>query len=210
MLVAREYRTIKCPVAAELVEKRSRFVANLFPVSTQLEAMERFSLMCRKFYDARHNVYAYVLMSGKSKFSDCGEPGGTAGKPVLGVLEKKRIFDVIAVVSRYFGGVLLGKGGLVRAYSSVVLKALDVAEFVNMVVCDYCRAVCSYVVLTRTFEILEGFGVFFERKVFGERVTLFFYSDVTETLNLKRRLCDVSAGTTRFEVLERRIHNLNK
>ena len=136
--MAREYKTLKFPVTAELTEKRSRFVANLFPSPDLSVAVEHLSLVKRKYHDAKHNAYACVLISGKKKFSDDGEPGGTAGRPILDILEKNGIFNVIAIVSRYFGGVLLGTGGLVRAYSGAVLKAFEVAEFDLMMPCDYC------------------------------------------------------------------------
>ena len=110
----------------ELEEKKSRFIANTLPISSQEEALEFIEKLKKKYWDARHNCYAYVLGDHHEiqRFSDDGEPGGTAGKPMLDVLLGENIHNMIVVVTRYFGGTLLGTGGLVRAYSGAAKEGL--------------------------------------------------------------------------------------
>lgn len=126
-------KTIKKDTSAEIVEKKSKFIANLFYVQTQEEAEEKIKEIRKKYHDARHNCYAYSIMSNQgiiNKMSDDGEPSGTAGNPMLNILLKKELVNVVIIVTRYFGGILLGTGGLVRAYSEATLEAIDKAEFV--------------------------------------------------------------------------------
>lgn len=110
----------------ELEEKKSRFIATTLPISSQEEALEFIEQMKKKYWDARHNCYAYVLGDRHEiqRFSDDGEPGGTAGKPMLDVLLGEDIHNMAVVVTRYFGGTLLGTGGLVRAYSGAAKEGL--------------------------------------------------------------------------------------
>ena len=126
-------KTIKENVTCEIVEKKSKFIANLFYVQSEEEAEEILRNIRKKYYDARHNCYAYRIMSKDgeiSKSSDDGEPSGTAGAPMLNILQKNEIINVLVVVTRYFGGILLGTGGLVRAYSEALIEAVEKAEFV--------------------------------------------------------------------------------
>lgn len=110
----------------EITEKKSRFIANLFPVQTEEEALAKISEMKKRYYDARHNCFAYVIGEKKEtkRCSDDGEPSGTAGRPMLEVLEGRGLYNVVAVVTRYFGGTLLGTGGLVRAYTAAMHEGL--------------------------------------------------------------------------------------
>ena len=111
-----EYKTIRLREEAEFIERRSRFIGHACPVKTEEEAVAFINEMKAKYWDASHNVYAYCLREGQIKrYSDDGEPQGTAGIPVLDVLQKSGVVDTAVVVTRYFGGILLGAGGLVRA-----------------------------------------------------------------------------------------------
>lgn len=123
-----EFFTIKEMIQAEIVEKKSKFIANVFPTHSVKEAEEIIKQIKRKYHDARHNCIAYrVLENGKifEKSSDDGEPSGTAGAPMLTILQKNNLANVVVIVTRYFGGILLGTGGLVRAYSDSLLKAIE-------------------------------------------------------------------------------------
>lgn len=111
----------------EFVEKKSRFIGRVWPVETEDEALERIAEMKKKHYDATHNCWAYVIRDGAVRFSDDGEPGGTAGMPMVQVLQKENLYNVVCVVTRYFGGTLLGAGGLVRAYTKGAKIAIDAA-----------------------------------------------------------------------------------
>lgn len=131
-----EYRTIAIPATASFVEKKSEFISYLAPVHTQEEAVEVIEFVRRQHRRAKHNVYAYLLRDGNaSRYSDDGEPQGTAGVPVLDVLQKNGLTDVCCVVTRYFGGVLLGASGLVRAYSHSAALAVETAQMKLMLPC---------------------------------------------------------------------------
>jgi uncharacterized YigZ family protein len=121
------YKTVLTASETEFTEKRSRFIGRCFPVKTEEEAMEKLNAIRKLHYDATHNCWAYALSGGAQRFSDDGEPGGTAGMPIMDTLIKRDIKDALIVVTRYFGGILLGSGGLVRAYSRSASEALSAA-----------------------------------------------------------------------------------
>ena len=125
------YKTIKENVSAELVEKKSKFIANLFYIESREEAEDIIKMQKKKYYDARHNCYAFRVLGEDGiieKSSDDGEPSGTAGAPMLNILSKMEITNVLVIVTRYFGGILLGTSGLVKAYSNSTKLALEKAE----------------------------------------------------------------------------------
>lgn len=125
-------KTIKEDVTAQIVEKKSKFIANICYVSTQEEADQKLEQLKKKYHDARHNCYAYRIQTADKiieKASDDGEPSGTAGAPILNLLAKQELVNVIVIVTRYFGGILLGTGGLVRAYTESAKEALEKASF---------------------------------------------------------------------------------
>ena len=125
------YKTIKENVSAELVEKKSKFIANLFYIESREEAEDIIKMQKKKYYDARHNCYAFRVLGEDGiieKSSDDGEPSGTAGAPMLNILSKMEITNILVIVTRYFGGILLGTGGLVKAYSNLTKLALEKAE----------------------------------------------------------------------------------
>ena len=121
------YKTVLTSSETEFTEKKSRFIGRCFPVSSEEEAMEKLAGVRRQHYDATHNCWAYSLSDGGMRFSDDGEPGGTAGMPIMDTLIRRDIKDALIVVTRYFGGILLGSGGLVRAYSKSASEALSLA-----------------------------------------------------------------------------------
>ena len=123
-----EFVTILKDEEAEIVEKKSKFIANIFQVKSVEEAEERIKFVKKKYHDARHNCVAYRVFEDDKVFeksSDDGEPSGTAGGPMLNILQKNNLCNVVVIVTRYFGGILLGTGGLVRAYSDVAQKAIE-------------------------------------------------------------------------------------
>ena len=130
----REFITIAESVQSEITEKKSKFIANLFYVENSEEAEKIIKEIKRKYFDARHNCIAYrVIEDGNiiEKFSDDGEPSGTAGAPMLNILQKNNLANVLIIVTRYFGGILLGTGGLVRAYSASLLQAIDKCSIIK-------------------------------------------------------------------------------
>ena len=128
-------KTIKESIKSEIVEKKSKFIANIYFAQTMEEAENIIKETKKKYYDARHNCSSYrVLEKGNviEKYSDDGEPAGTAGAPMLNILQKKDLVNVVVIVTRYFGGILLGTGGLVRAYSEVTQKAIEEANLIDI------------------------------------------------------------------------------
>ena len=129
----KKYKTILAQAEAEIVEKKSRFIATVRPVKTEEEAKAFIEEMKKKYWDARHNCSAFVIGKRQelTRCSDDGEPAGTAGRPMLDVLLKENIHNVAVVVTRYFGGVLLGTGGLVRAYQQATKAGLSASEIIE-------------------------------------------------------------------------------
>lgn len=122
------YITLAKEAKAEIVEKRSRFIATVRPVETEEDALAFLNQLRQDYWDATHNVYAYILEENQlTRYSDDGEPGGTAGMPVLDILRREKLSNLIVVVTRYFGGTLLGTGGLVHAYSKAAKAGIEAA-----------------------------------------------------------------------------------
>lgn len=129
----KSYRTVRAPAEIEHVVQKSRFIGRCFPVTAEADALAQLEAIRKRHWDASHNCYAYAIRDGgKARFSDDGEPGGTAGLPMMEVLKARELTDVLVVVTRYFGGVLLGAGGLVRAYSKAASEAVAAARTVEM------------------------------------------------------------------------------
>lgn len=127
-------KTILENTSAQIVEKKSKFIANIYYVQSQEEVENILKEIRKKYYDARHNFYAYSILTNNgivNKMSDDGEPSGTAGAPMLNIITKNELTNILVVVTRYFGGILLGTGGLVKAYSEATMQALEKATIVN-------------------------------------------------------------------------------
>lgn len=159
--------------AGELVEKRSRFIGQVWPVETEEVARARVEETRKKHYDARHNCWCYILRGGNIlRYSDDGEPQGTAGQPVLNVFLREGVKNVCCVVTRYFGGVLLGAGGLVRAYSAAAKLALDAAGIDRMAQWDRYLLGCSYSLYERVLRLCEAHGCVVGETDFAADVSL--------------------------------------
>ena len=140
-----QYRTIRNEAQDEFIERKSRFIGYAKPVKTQDDAIEFINNIKSKHWDATHNCYAYVLQEGQiRRYSDDGEPQGTAGVPMLQVLLKENLTDLCVVATRYFGGILLSAGGLVRAYSKSAKIAIDAAGAVVYTLCNTAQITCDY------------------------------------------------------------------
>ncbi len=129
------YKTISENSQAEVVEKKSKFIANTFKIETEEDAEKYIKQIKKKYHDARHNCYAYRVINNSQiiqRFSDDGEPSGTAGAPMLAILEKLELTNVLVIVTRYFGGILLGTGGLVKAYSEATKNSLEKVDTVTL------------------------------------------------------------------------------
>ena len=130
------YKTIKKAAEAEIVEKKSRFICHIRPVTTEKEALDFLNEIRAQYRDATHNVYAYIIRENNiMRYSDDGEPSGTSGMPTLDILRKENLTDAIVVTTRYFGGTLLGTGGLVRAYGKAAKAGVEAAGIVTRALC---------------------------------------------------------------------------
>ncbi len=198
--MAKDYKTVLENASDEFVEKRSRFIGYCKPVKTEQEAIDFINEKRSEHWNATHNVYAYSLREGNIKrYSDDGEPSGTAGMPVLDVIVKNEIFDVVVVVTRYFGGVLLGTGGLVRAYSHGSKIAVEAAKPVIMQNCLVCEARCAYNQYGKVSSLIIGVGAVVDDTVYESDVLVKFHikPDLLGTLN--KKLADATSGEVTVE-----------
>ncbi len=194
-VVMAEYKTVEIESCDEFVEKRSRFIGYVKPVSNQNEAVSFINSIKSKHWDAAHNVYAYVLRENNiRRFSDDGEPSGTAGMPVLDVILKNELVNVCVVVTRYFGGVLLGAGGLVRAYSHASKIAVESGKIITMAPCKVMSASVDYSFFDRLTGILGDFGANIRSTQFTDKVTAEFTVKSEKAEMLECKLVDVSNG----------------
>lgn len=196
------YRSVFGPGEAEEIINRSRFIAHVSPVSNDVEAREFISVVKEKYKDATHNVPAFVV--GKKQelqwASDDGEPQGTSGPPILKLITDSDLTDMVVVVTRYFGGVKLGTGGLVRAYSSVAEKAIENAGVctVNSVVKLKCRIDYSFL---EKIKSMEKDGSFSTGSIeYTDKVTIELIGDAEKAGDLRKMLADVTSG--RGEILD--------
>ena len=196
------YKTVAREAADEFVEKKSRFIGYAKPVTTEAEALAVIAARKKQFWDAKHNVWAYVLRSGAVRCSDDGEPQGTAGVPVLDVLQKAGITDCVVVVTRYFGGVLLGAGGLVRAYSHGAALGVAAAEPVQMRPCTVMTVTCDYSRYGGVQGLLASEGQLGETD-FGEVVTLTVTLPDERVQPCQAALTELSAGQLQLTEIDR-------
>lgn len=179
----------------EFVEKKSRFIGRIWPVETEAEALEHIAEMRTKHYDATHNVWAYIIKDGAVRFSDDGEPGGTAGMPTLQVLQREGLYNVVCVVTRYFGGILLGAGGLVRAYTHGAKIAVDAAGKSMKRVWTVLYIPCPYNFYERVKLEIAAYGGIIRDTQFGAEVELEVLVAEAQAQPFLDRLIDMSAGT---------------
>lgn len=185
------------------VEKRSKFIGRLWRVETPEEATAKIKEMRETYWDATHNCYAYILREGNlMRYSDDGEPQGTAGMPMLDVLRHERLVNVCCVVTRYFGGILLGTGGLVRAYTKGVQVAVAAAGVQQMSRFATLLIVCPYNLLGMVQQVLPEYACSVEEIDYGVDVTLTVIQPVGMLDALNQALADVTSGTVYAELMD--------
>lgn len=187
---------------AELVEKRSRFIGQVRPVETEEEARAFVEQVKKKHYDARHNCWCYRLRDGGvERYSDDGEPQGTAGQPMLNVFQREEVTNVVCVVTRYFGGVLLGAGGLVRAYTQSAKDALDAAGV--SVVRRWVQAAvpCPYSFFDRVKLEVEAHGGVLGETEYAADVTVHALLPEGQVETFSARMTELTAGGTEVQIL---------
>jgi uncharacterized YigZ family protein len=184
--------------------KKSNFVVNLFPVESPEEALQILEETRTEFKDATHNVFAWRIGSGgeQQRYSDDGEPSGTAGKPVLNVLERGGYTNLLVVVTRYYGGIKLGAGGLIRAYAGVVSAALAECRPKYLEKYLYCSLVCSYAEQGHVKKLFEENEVFLKGTAYDEEVTFHFYILPFSLEKLSIQLRDLSSGKIEVNIIE--------
>ena len=190
-----EYLVPTKDAEAEFIEKRSRFIGHIWLTDTEEEAIAHIKEMREKYWDATHNVYAYIIKDGPTRFSDDGEPGGTAGMPTLQVLQREGLYNVCCVVTRYFGGILLGAGGLVRAYAKGAKVAVDAAGKSMKRVWTVLYVPCPYNFYERVKLETEAFGGVIRDTNFGAEVELEILVAAPQTQAFLEKLTDMTAGT---------------
>ena len=186
---------------AEFTERRSRFIGHLFPAATEQEALSQLETMRKQYWDATHNVYAYIIHGGATRYSDDAEPQGTAGMPVLEVLRREGLENVLCVVTRYFGGILLGAGGLVRAYTKSAHLAVEAAGISQMRLWQTVSVPCPYPLLERVKQTVAQTGGQLCDAQYGADVMLTTAFPKTETPRFLAELTELSGGKLTAEVL---------
>lgn len=204
MNIIEEYRTIKKEISAELVEKKSRFIATMRPVATEEEALAFVTEMKKKYWDARHNCSAYLVLEGQDKIiekcNDDGEPSRTAGGPMLEVLKGAGLANVAVVVTRYFGGILLGTGGLVRAYGGAAAEAVQAAEVVTMRLMNSVLVCTDYNGYGRLQYFATNDGFKLAAAEFTDMVRVIVLCDDIQLSSLTKKMTDATAGRCSIEI----------
>ena len=195
------YTTIKTLGYSEYEEKRSLFIGQAMRVTNEADAADFVKQVKAKYHDARHNVYAYALHSGAIKYSDDGEPQGSAGLPVLDCIRKAGVEDACVVVTRYFGGILLGTGGLLRAYTKAAVAALDSACIVTYEQYTEIKVRCSYSDYQRVVFELSRCDANVDDVEYSEDVSVRFAVRSVIAKQISERLYEMSAGKICAEIV---------
>ncbi len=200
------YKMLQKGGSGEITEKKSRFIATLAPVESEEEAAAFIESMKKKYWDARHNCSAFVLgeRAQTTRCSDDGEPAGTAGKPMLEVLLGAEVRNAAVVVTRYFGGVLLGTGGLVRAYTQAVQAGLEACSIVTMRYGIELRLITDYNGIGRIQYLLGQRGLEIEEAEYTDIVTMKLMVPYEECKGLCKALTEATAGKVKIEEMEKK------
>ena len=202
MAAEKEYLTVGSVGKGEYTEKKSRFLGEIHPVSTESEAAAVVAQARKRYYDARHHCYAWVLGEDGAvkKASDDGEPSGTAGRPILDVIERKNLKNVLVVVIRYFGGVKLGASGLVRAYAGASAEVLSSADVIEKTLCDTPKIIIDYPQYGGLASKLTEWETVPVNEIFEDKVTLSFEIPVSETESFHQKLIDTLNGRLKWSL----------
>lgn len=197
----KQFRVPYEPAESEFAEKRSRFIGHIWPVETEEEAQAHIKAMESQYYDARHNCWCYLIGDNIVRYSDDGEPQGTAGQPMLKVFQRENVTNVCCVVTRYFGGILLGAGGLTRAYSRSAKETLSAAGAATMGLWRQVRLQCPYPLLERVKLEIGTWGGLIDNTEYGADVTVTASMPEDGAERLQDRLTELSAGRITLQVL---------
>lgn len=198
------YKTIKQYGEGEIEEKKSRFLGKVKPVSTEEEAIAFIESIKKQYWDARHNCYAFIIgeHSESMRCSDDGEPSGTAGKPMLEVLQNNGLKNVVAVVTRYFGGTLLGTGGLVRAYTQATQAALEEAQIATMTMMSILEIRTDYNAIGKIKYMFAQADTLIMGEEYGVDVTVTIAVPLSEKENVQKKIVEATNGKAVIEEKE--------
>lgn len=203
------YMTVSKSSTFEFIEKKSKFIAYVQPIQCEKDALDFINNIKTKHWDARHNVYAYVLLDNNiSRYSDDGEPHGTAGVPVLDILKKNNLYNVAIVVTRYFGGILLGTGGLVRAYSAAATGAINVSGIIKMSHCFECELLCDYNQYGKISNIINECGGIIINTDFTQEINVCFYLKKENLSILSKKILEMSSGALNYKIINEKFYNI--
>ncbi len=196
------YKTVKTSSSTLMTEKKSKFISTVYPVSSEQEAIEKLNAVKKKYPDATHNVYAYVIDENNIfRYSDDGEPSGTAGMPVLDTIRKEGVVDVLVVVTRYFGGTLLGTGGLVHAYGASAKSGLYAAGIVTRTLCNAVYIKTDYQMIGKINHAAEKSPYILSDTVYDDKVTFILLCKIEDTEKLIAEFTDLTNGTAEITVM---------
>lgn len=205
------YKTVKKRAQTMLVEKKSKFIASVCPCKNEEEALEFLGEIKSKYPDARHNVYAYVIDENNIfRYSDDGEPGGTAGMPVLDTIRKEGIVDVCVVVTRYFGGILLGTGGLVHAYSQSASSGLNEAQIITKALCNIVSVKVDYTHVGKIQHMIATKNLILDGCEYGNEVEFKICSLIEDTKKFMDEVTDLTNGRSINSVIGQKYIDLEK
>lgn len=199
------YRTVAKESQTLMIEKKSKFISNVKPVGNEADAIVYLNGIRSKYPDATHNVYAYVIDENNIfRYSDDGEPSGTAGMPVLDTIRKAGLVDVIVVVTRYFGGTLLGTGGLVHAYGASARQGLLESRIVTRRLCDIVDVRVDYTLVGKMQYKIASDGYILEDTVYDNEVTFKICSPIDKTQKLIEEITDLTNGKATCEITDKK------
>lgn len=208
-----KFKTIEKQATEQIVEKKSKFIANAFYVEKIEDIDEILKQIRKKYHDARHNCYAYVIIDSignkVEKYSDDGEPGGTAGLPILQVIKGKELCNILIVVTRYFGGILLGTGGLVKAYTEATKKVLNAIEYVEKVKGKEVKITMSYCDVENIKHYCIKNKINIIKEEYSDKVEILIEISNEKLCNLQKDNDKITIKMTKFDVLNEKYIKTN-
>lgn len=205
MSLKNSYKTVLKESESLLVEKKSKFIANVKPVDNEEDAITFVNAIRSKYPDATHNVYAYVIDENNIfRYSDDGEPSGTAGMPVLDAIRKAGIVDAAVVVTRYFGGTLLGTGGLVHTYGASAKMGLEASEIITRIMCDIISVRVDYTLSGKLQHKIATDGIILEDTIYQNDVEFIICSPLGETEKLISEITDLTNAKAESKIIDKK------
>lgn len=195
------FLTIEEGTEAEIIEKKSVFIATIYPITDEEDALKKLNEVKKKYRDAKHNVFAYRIVNGTERYSDDGEPSGTAGMPILTILRCENLQNILVVVTRYFGGILLGTGGLVHAYSDAAKGAISKLTKKEMILHSQYKVTISYELYQTVEYYCRTNNIKIINSIFLDVVVLEIIVKKEEEETLVKKIVELSNGTANINVV---------